>query len=71
MSATVQTAVQLNISTGTGGATVSESTSTGLFTLAFGNVNGLGINTDSRRYRGCKCLGRALQDTNSPVRHLP
>lgn len=45
MSATVQTAVQLNISTGAGGATVNGSTSTGLFTINFGNVNGLGLGT--------------------------
>jgi hypothetical protein len=43
MSATVQTAVQLNISTGSGGATVSGSTATGLFSISFGNINGLGI----------------------------
>ncbi|HUS11544.1 MAG TPA: hypothetical protein VMZ30_13845 [Pyrinomonadaceae bacterium] len=43
MTATVQTAVQLNISTGTGGATVSGSNSTGLFSISFGNVNGLGV----------------------------
>lgn len=45
MSATVQTAVQLNLSTGAGGATVSGSNSTGLFSLSFGNVNGLGLGT--------------------------
>jgi len=45
MSATVQTAVQLNISTGTGGATVAGDNTTGLFTIAFGNVNGLGLGT--------------------------
>ena len=45
MSATVQTAVRLNISTGAGGATVSGSNATGLFSLSFGNVNGLGIGT--------------------------
>jgi hypothetical protein len=45
MSATVQTAVQLNISTGSGGATVSGSSSTGLFSISFGNVNGLGVGT--------------------------
>jgi hypothetical protein len=45
MAATVQTAVQLNISTGTSGATVAGSNSTGLFTLDFGNVNGLGLGT--------------------------
>jgi hypothetical protein len=45
MSATVQTAVQLNISTGAGGATVSGSNATGLFSLGFGNINGLGIGT--------------------------
>src|ERR1700752_1155321 len=45
MTATVQTAVQLNISTGAGGATVSGSNATGLFSIAFGNVNGLGLGT--------------------------
>ena len=45
MSATVQTAVQLNISTGAGGATVSGSNATGLFSISFGNVNGLGMGT--------------------------
>ena len=47
MSATVQTAVQLNISTGSGGATVSGSNATGLFSVSFGNVNGLGVGTPS------------------------
>lgn len=45
MSATVETAVQLNISTGSGGATVAGSTSTGLFSISFGNINGLGVGT--------------------------
>lgn len=45
MSATVQTAMQLNISTGSGGATVSGSNATGLFSLSFGNINGLGLGT--------------------------
>ena len=45
MSATVQTAVQLNLSTGSGGATVSGSIATGLFAISFGNVNGLGLGT--------------------------
>lgn len=43
MTATVATAVQLNISTGTGGATVTGSNATGLFALNFGSVNGLGV----------------------------
>jgi hypothetical protein len=43
MTATVQTAVQLNISTATGGATVGGSNSTGEFTLEFGELNGLGL----------------------------
>jgi hypothetical protein len=47
MTATVETAVQLNISTGAGGATVAGSTSTGLFSISFGNVNGLGVGTPS------------------------
>ena len=45
MTATVQTSVQLNISTGTGGSPVSGSNATGLFSIAFGNVNGLGAGT--------------------------
>lgn len=45
LSATVQTVVQLNISTGSGGATVAGNTSTGLFSISFGNVNGLGVGT--------------------------
>jgi hypothetical protein len=45
MTATVQTAVQLNMSTGTGGAVLSGSNSTGLFSISFGNVNGLGAGT--------------------------
>lgn len=45
MTATVQTAVMLNISTGTSGATVLGDNATGLFTLDFGNVNGLGLGT--------------------------
>jgi hypothetical protein len=35
----------LNISTGSGGAAVAGSTSTGLFSISFGNVNGLGVGT--------------------------
>lgn len=45
MSANVQTALQLNISTGTAGATVTGSNATGLFAVNFGNVNGLGLGT--------------------------
>jgi hypothetical protein len=45
MSATVQTSIQLNLSTGTGGATVSGNNSTGLFSVGFGSVNGLGLGT--------------------------
>ena len=45
MTATVQTAVQLNLSTGSGGATVSGSNATGLFSVSFGNINGLGLGT--------------------------
>lgn len=45
MSAEVETALQLNISTGTGGAVVSGSNATGLFSIGFGNVNGLGVGT--------------------------
>jgi hypothetical protein len=45
MSANVQTALQLNISTGSGGATVSGDNATGLFSVDFGNVNGFGLGT--------------------------
>lgn len=45
MSATVQTSLQLNISTGTGGAAVSGSNAAGLFSVSLGNVNGLGNGT--------------------------
>jgi hypothetical protein len=45
MSATVQTAVQINLSTGSSSAIVSGSNSTGLFSLSFGNINGLGLGT--------------------------
>ena len=45
MTATVQSAVQLNISTGNGGATMSGSNSTGIFNISFGNVNGWGVGT--------------------------
>lgn len=43
MSTTVQTAVQLKLGTATGGATVVATGSTPDFTMAFGNVNALGI----------------------------
>jgi hypothetical protein len=42
MTANVETALQLNISTGSGGATVNGSAATGLFSVNFGNVNALG-----------------------------
>ena len=47
MSATVQTAVQLNISTAVipAGAAVTGAAGSGAFVLDFGNVNGLGIGT--------------------------
>lgn len=47
LTTTVETAVQLNISTNTTltGATVTGSNSTGVFALSFGNVNGLGLGT--------------------------
>jgi hypothetical protein len=45
MSANVQTALQLNISTGIGGSTVTGSNTTGLFSIDFGDVNGLGLGT--------------------------
>jgi hypothetical protein len=38
-------AVQLNISIGAGGATVSGSNATGPFSISFGDVNGLGLGT--------------------------
>lgn len=47
LTATVETAVQLNISTDTvnAGGFVTGNNSTGLFALDFGNVNGLGLGT--------------------------
>lgn len=45
MSAEVKTALQLRISTGSGGATVTGNNTTGIFALDFGTVNGLGIGT--------------------------
>lgn len=45
MTANVQTAVRLEISTGSGGATVSGSNLTGLFSVNFGDINGLGHGT--------------------------
>jgi hypothetical protein len=48
ISATAQTALQIDIRTATSGATVTGATnesSTGLFSVPFGNVNGLGIGT--------------------------
>jgi hypothetical protein len=44
LSATAETAIQLVISTGSGGATVTDGGS-GAYTVPFGNVNGLGIGT--------------------------
>lgn len=43
MTANVQTAAQLNISQGSGGATVNGNHATGLYSVDFGNVNGLGL----------------------------
>jgi hypothetical protein len=45
MSANVQTAVQLNISSVVGGASVTGDNATGLFAVNFGNLNGLGLGT--------------------------
>src|SRR3982751_753488 len=50
LSANAQNALQLDISTAPGGATVTGATgknSNGIFSLDFGNVNGLGIGTPS------------------------
>jgi len=50
LTANAQNALQLDISTSAGGATVTGATgnnSTGVFSLDFGNVNGLGIGTPS------------------------
>jgi len=50
LSANAQNALQLDITTAAGGATVTGATgnsSTGVFSLDFGNVNGLGIGTPS------------------------
>jgi hypothetical protein len=50
LTANAQTALQLDISTASGGATVTGATgnsSTGVFSLDFGDVNGLGLGTPS------------------------
>lgn len=47
MSATVETALQLNISTHGSGATVTGSNATGLFALNFGTLNGMGTGSPS------------------------
>lgn len=47
MTATVQTAVQLNISQDPGDLPVGGDPNTGLFNVAFGNLNGLGTGTPS------------------------
>jgi len=45
MSATVQTSIQLDISTGTGGSPVTGTNGSGLFSIDFGVVDGLGLGT--------------------------
>ena len=45
MAATVQTSIQLDISTGTGGSAVTGTNGSGLFSINFGVVDGLGLGT--------------------------
>jgi hypothetical protein len=72
LTATAQTALQLDISTASGGATVVGNTgnsSTGVFSLDFGNVNGLGLGTPSTGVTVAVQAGGALY--TSPVSLTP
>lgn len=69
MSANVQTSLQLNISTGIGGATVSGSDSSGLFSVSLGNVNGLGLGTPAAGVSKAIVTGGA--DYSTPINLTP
>jgi hypothetical protein len=72
LSANAQNALQLDISTAAGGATVTGATgnaSTGVFSLDFGNVNGLGIGAPSAGVTVAVQAGGALY--TSPISLTP
>jgi hypothetical protein len=73
ISATAQSALQIDIATSGGGATVTGATgenSTGLFSVSFGNVNGLGIGTPTS---GVSITSRDSSGTlyTSPIKLTP
>jgi hypothetical protein len=69
MTANVNTALQLNISTGNGGATVNGNNATGLFSINFGAVDGLGLTTPSAGISVVKDGAGALY--KSPINLTP
>jgi hypothetical protein len=73
ISATAQSALQIDIATGSGGATVTGATgenSTGVFSMSFGNVNGLGIGSPTS---GVSITSRDSSGTlyTSPIKLTP
>jgi hypothetical protein len=72
LTANAQNALQLDISTAAGGATVTGATgnnSTGVFSLDFGNVNGLGIGTPAAGVTVAVAAGGATY--TSPISLTP
>lgn len=69
MTALVETSLQLNISTGTGGATVSGNTATGLFSIDLGSVNGLGNSTPAAGVSKAAYVGGTIYST--PINLTP
>lgn len=69
MTALVQTSLQLNISTGSGGATVSGSNATGLFSVDLGSVNGLGNSTPAAGVTKTAFVGGTIYST--PINLTP
>jgi hypothetical protein len=63
MTATVQTALNLEISTHASGATVSGTEGSGSYALNFGNVNGLGLGTPSTNVTKTAVSGGFLYTT--------
>ncbi|HEX8921632.1 MAG TPA: hypothetical protein VF766_09155, partial [Pyrinomonadaceae bacterium] len=73
ISATAQSALQIDIATDAGGATVTGATgenSTGVFSVSFGNVNGLGIGSPTS---GVSITSRDSSGTlyTSPIKLTP
>jgi hypothetical protein len=69
VSATVQSALNLDISSDDAGATVSGLSGSGAFTLNFGNVNGLGLGTPSSNVTKTAVTGGYLYTT--PIKLTP